>query len=272
MGKIMKKVFLICTMCLMALTMRAANDGPKVEYVDLGVSVKWATCNLGASKPEDYGDYYAWGETEPYYDGQATLTWKDDKPEGYRWSSYAWCNDGDYTCLTKYNTDSKFGIVDNKTVLEEADDVARVKGGGRLPTDAEWTELRTQCTWTKITRGGVTGYSVTSKVNGNSIFLPAAGYRSGRSLNGDDVGGHYWSSSVDTEFPYTAWRVYFNSGGVYRCNLSRVVGLPVRPVSESGPNSPSDSLVIPSEAKESVSALPTLLFFVDLQRLHVNNT
>ena len=229
----MKKVFLICTMCLMALTMRAENDGPKVEYVDLGVSVKWATCNIGASKPEDYGDYYAWGETIPYYDSQDPLTWKDGKTDGYKWSTYSWCNDGDYTRLTKYNTNSKYGIVDNKTVLEEADDVARAKNGsGRIPTDAEWTELRTKCTWAKNTRNGVVGYSVTSKINGNSIFLPFAGYRSDRSLSGDEAGGYYWSSSINTEFPYTAWRVFFNSDGVYRCNLIRYVGISVRPVSD----------------------------------------
>ena len=230
----MKKAFLICATCLMALTLRAEDNGPKVEYVDLGVSVKWATCNIGASKPEGFGDYYAWGETEPYYDSLDPLTWKDSKDEGYNWSSYSWCNEGEYTGLTKYNTDSKYGIVDNKTVLEETDDVARVKIGGswRIPTDAEWTELRTQCEWAKITQNGVIGFRVTSKINGNSIFLPAAGYRSSRSLNGDETGGYYWSSSVDTEFPYTAWRVFINADGVCRCNLNRYVGISVRPVTE----------------------------------------
>ena len=219
-------------MCLMVLTMRAENDGPKPEYVDLGVSVKWATCNLGASKPEGYGDYYAWGETEPYYESLEPLTWKDGKDDGYKWS------DDSHTSLNKYNTDSKYGIVDNKTVLDEADDVARVKLGGswRIPTDAEWTELRTECTWTATTQNGVVGYKVTGKSNGNSIFLPCAGYREGGSLSGDENGGYYWSSSLDTGFPYNAWRVYFNSYErskiVCRCNSIRYHGFSVRPVTD----------------------------------------
>lgn len=231
----MKKVFLIGTMCLMVLTLHAQNEGSKVEFVDLGVSVKWATCNLGASKPEDFGDYYAWGETEPYYASLGDpIIWKEAKDDGYKWASYSWCKDGEYTSLTKYNTDDKFGVVDNKTVLEEADDAARVKLGGscRIPTDAEWTELRENCTWTWTSQGGMDGYKVASKTNGNSIFLPAAGYRPGRSLQGDENGGYYWSSSLDTELPSTAWRVYFNSAAVCRCNLVRYVGISVRPVSE----------------------------------------
>ena len=224
-------------MCLMALTMRAENDGPKPEYVDLGLSVKWATCNLGASKPEGYGDYYAWGETEPYYESQDPLTWKEGKGDGYKWPSYKW-SDGSYSSLNKYNTDSNYGSVDNKTVLEEADDVARVRLGDnwRIPTDAEWTELRTECTWTATTQNGVIGYKVTSKANGNSIFLPSAGYRDGKSLSADENGGYYWSSSLDTGFPYDAWRVYFYSyektSGVCRCNAIRFIGLSVRPVTE----------------------------------------
>lgn len=224
-------------MCLMATTMRAANDGPQPECVDLGVSVKWATCNLGASKPEGYGDFYAWGETEPYYSSQDPVEWKDGKGDGYKWSSYKW-SDGSHTSLNKYNTDSKYGSVDNKTVLEEADDVARVKLGGnwRIPTDAEWTELLTECTWTAATQNGVIGYKVTSKSNGNSIFLPSAGYRDSKSWTADETAGYYWSSSLDTGFPYNAWRVYFNAyeyaSDVCRCNAIRYLGLSVRPVCE----------------------------------------
>ena len=230
----MKKAFLICTMSLLALPV-LAEDGPKVEYVDMGVSVKWATCNLGATKPEDFGDYYAWGETEPYYESLGDpVVWKEGKGEGYKWSSYTWSIEGDYTSLTKYNTNGKYGVVDDKTVLEEADDAVRVKigGGGRIPTDAEWTELRTQCTWAKITQNGVIGFKVTSKINGNSIFLPAAGYRPSRGLQGDEKGAYYWSSTLDAELPDTAWRIYANADGVTRCNLIRYVGLSIRPVSE----------------------------------------
>ena len=138
------------------------------EYVDLGLSVKWATCNVGASKPEEYGDYFAWGETQP--------------KNTYDWSTYKWCN-GSYDTQTKYCTKSSYGTVDNKTQLELSDDAARANWGGswRMPTDAEMTELREQCTWTWTTQNGVYGYKVTSKKSGytnKSIFLPAAGYRS----------------------------------------------------------------------------------------------
>ena len=186
-------------------------------YVDLGLSVKWATMNVGASKPEDYGDYFAWGETEP--------------KEVYDWSTYKYCQ-GSETTLTKYNTDSNYGTVDNKTQLEFTDDAARANWGGswRMPTDAELTELRSNCTWTWTTQNGVNGYKVTSKSNGNSIFLPAAGYRRGSSSGGAGSYSYYWSSSLNTDYPYYAWYVYFDSGGVYRNGNYRYYGLTVRPV------------------------------------------
>ena len=187
------------------------------EYVDLGLSVKWATCNVGANKPEGYGDYFAWGETQP--------------KSTYNWSTYKWCR-GSHDTQTKYNTNSSYGTVDNKKTLELSDDAARANWGGawRMPTDAEFTELREQCTWTWTTQNGVNGYKVTSKSNGNSIFLPAAGYRDDSSL--DDAGsyGDYWSSSLYTGSPYLAWGVYFDSSGVDRGYGSRYGGLSVRPV------------------------------------------
>lgn len=186
-------------------------------YVDLGLSVKWATCNVGANNPEDYGDYFAWGET----------TTKDV----YDWSTYKWCN-GSYISLTKYNTSSSYGTVDNKTTLELSDDAARANWGGswRLPTDAELTELRSNCTWTWTIQNGVNGYKVTSKSNGNSIFLPAAGFREGSSLYYAGSYGGCWSSSLPTYYPYYAYRVYFHSSDVSRSNCGRSGGFPVRPV------------------------------------------
>ena len=186
-------------------------------YVDLGLSVKWATMNVGASKPEDYGDYFAWGETST--------------KSTYSWSTYKWCN-GSSSTLTKYNNSSSYGTVDNKTQLDLSDDAARANWGGpwRMPTDAELTELREQCTWSWTTQNGVNGYKVTSKSNGNSIFLPAAGNRSGSSLHGAGSIGHYWSSSLITDYPYGAWYVDFNSSYVYRSYYSRYHGLSVRPV------------------------------------------
>ena len=204
---------------------------PEVVYVgvpdgcvDLGLSVYWASCNLGASKPEEYGDYYAWGEI--------------DTKKRYNWASYKWCNGSDDT-LTKYNTFKSLGTVDNKTVLEPEDDVASVKLGGkwRMPTDAEWDELinTSNCFWTWTTINGVNGYKVQSKKSGytdNWIFLPAAGGRGGTNLY--DVGslGGYWSSSLSTGGPDNAWRVAFSSGNVGRYGIYRYFGHSVRPVSE----------------------------------------
>ena len=187
------------------------------EYVDLGLSVKWATCNVGASKPEDYGDYFAWGETEPQHT--------------YDWSTYKWCK-GSYDTQTKYCRSSGFGTVDNKKTLELSDDAARANWGGnwRMPTTAEQDELRKQCTWIWTIKNGVNGYKVTSKSNGKSIFLPAAGYRRGSSLGYAGSSGYYWSSSLYTGGPSGAYYLYFDSSGVDWRKCNRYYGLSVRPV------------------------------------------
>ena len=186
------------------------------EYVDLGLSVKWATFNVGASTPEEYGDYFAWGETEP--------------KEVYDWSTYKYWQ-GSESTLTKYNTDSSYGTVDNKTTLELNDDAARANWGGRwrMPTDAEMTELRTNCTWTWTTENGVNGYKVTSKSNGNSIFLPAAGYRVNSDLSNAGSRGIYWSSSLYTDL-ICAWNVRFDSSRVQSISNNRYCGHSVRAV------------------------------------------
>ena len=189
--------------------------------VDLGLSsgLKWANFNLGANAPEEYGDYYAWGETET--------------KSNYNWSTYKWCN-GAYDSLTKYNNSSSFGTVDNKTVLNPEDDVVHVNLGGRwrMPTDAEWTELMTECTRTWTTENGVNGRRVTGP-NGNSIFLPAAGIRYDADLCGPGSYGKYWSSSLGTMgAPGYAWSVYLDSDYYGRFDDYRCYGFSVRPVSE----------------------------------------
>ena len=190
------------------------------EYVDLGLSVKWATCNVGATKPEEYGDYFAWGETQPksYYD----------------WSNYKWCNGSDDT-QTKYCTNSSYGIVDHKTVLEAADDAATVNWGGswRMPTKAEQNELRTECTWTWTTENGLNGYRITSNKAGytdKSIFLPAAGARYCSDLLNAGSYGFYWSSSLRTDYPYNAEGWCFLSDYKDLIYDSRNYGRSVRPV------------------------------------------
>ena len=187
------------------------------EYVDLGLSVKWATMNVGAKTPEEYGDYFAWGET----------TTKST----YNWSTYKYCN-GSSSTLTKYNIKSSYGTVDNKTKLDLSDDAARVNWGGswRMPTDAELTELREQCTWTWTTQNGVNGYKVISKKNGKSIFFPAAGDRGGSLYNDAGSYGFYWSSSLDTANPNYAYYLDFNSSYAGWYSYDRYYGRPVRPV------------------------------------------
>jgi len=200
------------------VTVTSASPAPTHEAVDLGLSVKWATMNIGANAPEEYGDYFAWGET----------TAKTD----YSWSTYKWCQ-GTNKTLTKYNTSSdySYSAPDNKTQLELADDAAYVNWGGtwRMPTDAELTELRTKCTWTWTSLNGVNGMKVAGP-SGNSIFLPAAGYRSGTSLHSAGSLGNYWSSSLDESTPSGAWYVLFNSNGANRYNSNRCYGRSVRAV------------------------------------------
>ena len=213
-----------------------SSSVPVPEAIDMGLSsgIKWASFNLGASKPEEYGDYYAWGEMAPYYSSQDPLTWKEGKEAGYGWASYKWCN-GSNTSLTKYCNNSYYGyegFTDTKVVLDPEDDAAHVILGGnwRMPTDAEWTELRDKCTWTWTTQNGVNGRLVTAN-NGNSIFLPVAGLWNGTNIG--DVGslGNYWSSSLCTGYPVYALGVIFDSNNVIiMYEDDRSYGFSVRPV------------------------------------------
>ncbi|MBR5323853.1 MAG: hypothetical protein IKV14_03405 [Muribaculaceae bacterium] len=193
------------------------------EYIDLGLpsGIKWATCNVGATTPEGYGDYFAWGETSP-----KTI---------YEWSTYKYCN-GDKYSMTKYCVNSYYGTVDNKTKLQLSDDAARVNWGGnwRMPTSEEQAELRntSNCTWTWTTKNGVKGYKVTSKKNGNSIFLPAAGCRLDGGLYSAGDYGYYRSSSLGTDDSYYACYLVFNSSYVDWNDYNRYSGLSVRAVCE----------------------------------------
>lgn len=187
------------------------------EAVDLGLSVKWATCNVGAKSPEDYGDFFAWGET----------TTKSN----YSWDTYKWCKGTDDT-MTKYCTENDYGMVDNRTTLTSSDDVATVKWGSkwRMPTKEELEELRNECAWIWTIQSGVKGMKVTG-TNGNSIFLPAAGYRDGTDLYGCESSGLYWSATLDEgDNGYT---LYFYDGLSNWSSLEhRDDGLSVRPVTE----------------------------------------
>jgi len=187
-----------------------------VSAVDLGLSVKWADMNLGAAKPEAAGNYYAWGEVET--------------KEDYSWATYKWCK-GSSTTMTKYCLNSKYGTVDSKTTLDAEDDVAHVKLGGswRMPTDAEWKELKENCEWQRETVGGVFGYTIKSSTNGNSIFLPAAGGMQGDELYSYGSSGYYWSSSLYQDNSGLGLLMYFysNTANTYG---RRSFGLPIRAV------------------------------------------
>ena len=241
----MKKIFLFATMFAVSLSMLAQEymhvwqDGKKTdyvvtevdsvtfnkmmhnghEYVDLGLpsGTLWATCNVGATKPEEYGDYFAWGETR--------------NKTTYDWSTYKWFSVY-YDNLTKYCTNSSYGSVDNKTYLDMSDDAARSNWGGNwcMPTDEDLIELREQCTWTWINQNGVNGYKLTNKKNSSSIFLPAAGFR-GDGSNNRPSGfyGYYWSRS-NTNYSYFAYYLLFASSGVELNDERRCCGFSIRPV------------------------------------------
>lgn len=226
---------------------QSGKEKPKVPdgAVDLGLSVYWASCNLGASSQEEYGDYYTWGEIETYYVSQNPMVWKDDKGTGYNWGSYKWSTStgSEIGILLKYNTNSSFGQVDNKEVLELEDDIANVKLGGkwRMPSKDEINELISNCTWKWTTQNGRKGYSVTCDSNGESIFLPAAGSWAGWYNFGVDNSVEYWSSSLheDINYPHEAYRLAVGSMfeiqpyilGDTDC-YPRCYGLPIRPVCE----------------------------------------
>ena len=190
------------------------------EVIDLGLpsGLKWATTNIGASSPEGYGNYYAWGETQTksYYD----------------WSTYKWCN-GSYKTLTKYNNSSPNGTVDNKSVLDRSDDVASQNWGGkwRMPTYDEMMELIQHCHWERTTQNNVNGYKLTGS-NGNSIFLPSAGTYTEDIPKKVGTLTEYWTSENDENNPHLGRTIYYTSNGPRWTDnkRDRSYGLPVRPV------------------------------------------
>ena len=213
----MKKTFRLMALVAMAAGLAFAacdddNNNPvgggteTAEWVDLGLpsGLLWAKCNLGATKPEEYGDYYAWGET--------------DTKEVYFWETYKYCTavdeEGWVKTLSKYNTDSRYGTPDNLTTLQPSDDVATQKlgNGARMPTETEWRELLANTTSEWTTVNGVYGRKLTAS-NGKSLFFPAAGGRDGSGLRDAGEYGIYWSSSLYADGPNNAWRFNFSLDG-----------------------------------------------------------
>lgn len=218
-------------------------------YVEMGDGLRWSTCNLGATKPEEIGDYYGWGETKPYYkSGHAQdkdcKDWESGKDSGYDWPSYSYAN-GEKEKLTKYCSLSSVGnegFEDKLTQLQAVDDAAAQAwhSAWRMPTEAEWKTLMNtsyfKWEYTKnYNKTGVSGMIVTSKVagyEGNNIFLPAAGYRyhTNYYLPGSSSSG-YWTSTLDTSNPYGATAANFDGDGkIYRTSWERCLGFSIRPV------------------------------------------
>jgi hypothetical protein len=188
------------------------------EYVDLGLpsGTLWATCNIGATIPEDMGDYFAWGETAP--------------KEIYDMDNYKWYNSSSDK-LTKYCTDDQYGTVDNQTELLPEDDAAYVNWGPmwRMPTLDQQQELMERCSWQWVERNGVYGRLVTGP-NGNTMFLPAADYRGDNSLNNVQSIGAYWSCTLDSGYPSGLYFRNFEWESVYLFSHIRSHGFTVRPV------------------------------------------
>ena len=173
------------------------------ECVDLGLSVKWATCNVGAEKPSDYGDYFGWGETKP----------KDQ-----------------YTAGNSKMFERGIGDVCGNAEY----DAARANWGGtwRLPTKEEIKELLERCEWIKDVQDGISGYKIRNRGTGNFIFIPAAGYRHGPSLYYAGESGYAWSSTPNESYTQSAYGLFFFSGYHYQYWYYRNYGFPVRPVTE----------------------------------------
>ncbi len=189
------------------------------EYVDLGLpsGTLWATCNVGANSPEQYGDYFAWGETAP--------------KEVYTWETYKWCN-VTWDSLTKYNFQKSYGTVDNKNELEPADDAAQANWGlsWQMPTKAQQDELHEHCNWQWTTMNGVNGYLGTGP-SGKTLFLPAAGYKDGTRIVSEGKFGYYWSHSLYYGMSLYAYNHLFFSGSSPGWDKQeRSFGLSIRPV------------------------------------------
>jgi len=201
----MKKIFLIALTSLFVASagnakvngMEESKAPDGVEAVDLGLSVKWANMNVGASKESGFGSYFAWGETKP--------------KAYYSWNTYAWSKENTQLLI-------KYSPTDGKSQLVPSDDAAHANWGGewRMPTMEECEELTDpdKCKWEWMTKDGVNGYKVTGKKTGNSIFLPITGLRFYEGIQFRAVYGYYWTSTLYTTTPNKAWCLEFNVSDV----------------------------------------------------------
>jgi len=204
---------------------QAEKEREDRDGVDLGLpsGTLWATRNVGATSPEDFGDYFAWGETKGYNLGKRDFSWR----------TYKWCK-GECNKQTKYSTKKRYGakgFTDNKAILDPHDDVAYMNWGSqwRIPSLDQIKELKEECEWIWTTYKSVTGYLVKGK-NGKNIFLPATGYRNNESLLDKNKKGAYWSRSLREEDPYFAYGLDFDSGYIGWFGKGKSSGQSIRPV------------------------------------------
>lgn len=188
----MKKFYSLC-IGVFALVSNAFAQSPSITFVDLGLpsGTLWGDMNIGASSPEDPGQYLSWGEVEEKAD--------------YGWATYRWC-DGTQKFMTKYVVNEAYGNVDNKVFLDDADDAAKVAGMGQMPTAAQLKELVETAKWTAETINGRKGARVSGS-NGNSIFIPAAGFKTGTRLSTDNSAACLWTNELYVEQP----QYYYNA-------------------------------------------------------------
>lgn len=222
------------------------SNNDTVQWIDLGLpsGVLWADRNVGSSSPEGYGLYFAWGETcsKSVYSDTTYKFYTDTT--NFNSTNNVFCEER-YDTITKYCTNPCYGrngFVDSLTTLQPEDDAATSNwgNGARTPTFAEWQELQNNCICAMATqknknREDVRGYLFTGR-NGNTLFIPAAGYYRGKKPFGKGHCGVYWSSSLNTDFPDGAYFFYFYSRGGYMYNPCRVDGFSVRPVRSASQN------------------------------------
>ncbi len=217
----MKKLFTMFVFVTIVTSTIAQQMYNGHEYVDLGLpsGTLWATCNVGATNSENYGDYFAWGEVETKSNYDSYLV------GDYKWGIENRSESPNYG-MTKYNQ------TDEKNVLESADDAANANWGGawRMPTSTEQQELLNECSWTWTTLNEINGYNIVGK-NNNSIFLPAAGQYIYSNIKNIGTSAYYWSSSIYTDYLYyAAYGITFGLSESRLNGIHRFVGCSVRPV------------------------------------------
>ena len=206
------------------VTKKPGKDGKEYDVVDLGTSVLWATCNIGATSPQQYGYYFAWGE----------IGTKED----YYWHNYTLCN-GEFSSIKKYIFDNDYGTVDNKEYLEPIDDAATHLMGDnwKIPSREDFVELNMRCDYKCCKLNDVWGYLFTSNETKNSIFIPLSGMRDPKEIHYSGERGYYWSNQLykgdkDNKKTLNVYTLDLLKGDAPADNSfqSREIGLPIRPV------------------------------------------